>query len=273
MFWPTTVHAAALVASAALSMWAAIIARTRRGVPGGPAFGWMMLAVALWSFTSAIHTLIDDRESRVVIAKFQYLGVAPIGVLWLLFTSRIQPAGVDARPAAALRRSGLCRSSRSSSPSRTSSTTFTGRRSRKYRRRRGHASIYRGGSWYWVHAGYSYLLILLGTLTLVGGLRRFPPPYRRQTALIIIGALVPWAGNLLYLTGALPAGLDAHAARVHGVGCVLYLGHLSPPPVRPRARRARHGGRQHGRRRARARRAAPHRRSECARPSVTPASP
>ena len=85
-------QAAALFASAALSIWAAIIARTRRGVPGGPAFGWMMLAVALWSFTSAMHTLIDDREIRVVIAKFQYLGVAPVGVLVAAVHDRIQPA-------------------------------------------------------------------------------------------------------------------------------------------------------------------------------------
>ena len=80
-------QAAALFASTGLSIWAAVIARTRRGVPGGTAFGWMMLAIAWWSFTSAMHTLIDDFETRVVISKFQYLGVAPIGVLWLLFAT------------------------------------------------------------------------------------------------------------------------------------------------------------------------------------------
>ena len=48
LFWPTTAQAAALFASTGLSIWAAEIARTRRGVPGGIAFGWMMLAVALW---------------------------------------------------------------------------------------------------------------------------------------------------------------------------------------------------------------------------------
>jgi two-component system cell cycle sensor histidine kinase/response regulator CckA len=60
-----------------------------------------------------------------------------------------------------------------------------------------------------VHATYSYFLILIGTATLARGLRRFPPPYRRQTALIIIGAIVPWIANLLYLSHALPvSGLD-----------------------------------------------------------------
>jgi signal transduction histidine kinase len=67
---------------------------------------------------------------------------------------------------------------------------------------------YRAGPWYWVNASYSYFLVLIGTLTLVRGLRRFPAPYRPQTALVIAGAVVPWVGNLLYLTRALPSGLD-----------------------------------------------------------------
>ena len=190
-------QAAVLFASTGLSIWAAQIARTRRGVPGGTAFGWMMLAIALWSFTSGIHTLIDDREARIVIAKLQYLGIAPIGVLWLLFTtqySRIEwPAERVLRllvwsvPVATLllawtnEQHGLYWSSI------TEEQTLAGRR-----------LVYAAGPWYWINATYSYILILLGTVTLVGGLRRFPPPYRRQTALIIAGAIVPWIANLLY---------------------------------------------------------------------------
>jgi PAS domain S-box-containing protein len=202
------VQAAALFAATALSIWAAVIARTRRGVPGGVAFGWMTLAIALWSFTSVIHTLIDDREARIVIAKLQYLGVAPIGVLWLLFTtqySRVEwPAErvikllVWAIPVATLLLAWTNEQHGFYWTSITETQTPGGRR-----------LVYVGGPWYWVHATYSYFLILIGTATLVRGLRRFPPPYRRQTALIIVGAIVPWIANLLYLSRALPVtGLD-----------------------------------------------------------------
>ena len=207
VFWPTTVHVAALFAATALSIWAAIIARTRRGVPGGPAFGWMMLAVALWSFTSAIHTLIDDREIRILIAKFQYFGVAPIGVLWLLFTTEYSRL--------AWTRDRLLRTALWLVPLITLVLAFTNEQHyfywssiREVQTAMGLRLEYRGGPWYWVNAGYSYLLVLIGTLTLVRGLRRFPPPYRRQTALIIAGALVPWVSNILYLTRVLPTGLD-----------------------------------------------------------------
>jgi PAS domain S-box-containing protein len=198
-------QAAALFASTGLSIWAAVIARTRRGVPGGDAFGWMMLAIAFWSFTSGMHTLVDDRETRIVIAKLQYLGVAPIGVLWLLFAtqySRIAwPAERALRllvwlPPAATLLLAWTNEQHSLLWSAIEETTTA----------YGHRLVYVGGPWYWINASYSYFLILIGTATLVRGLRRFPPPYRRQTALIIAGAIVPWVANLLYLSRALPVG-------------------------------------------------------------------
>jgi len=202
------VQAAALFASTGLSIWAASIARTRRGVPGGTAFGWMMLAIAWWSFTSAMHAVIDDYQTRVLISKFQYLGVAPLGVLWLLFTtaySRITwPAERFTRlivwivPLVTLLLVATNEQHQLHWRAIDEVMTPIGRR-----------LVYRGANWYWVHAAYSYALVLIGTATLVRGLRRFPPPYRQQTALIILGAIVPWTGNLLYLTGALPVtGLD-----------------------------------------------------------------
>ncbi|HYB96859.1 MAG TPA: histidine kinase N-terminal 7TM domain-containing protein [Vicinamibacterales bacterium] len=206
VFWATTFQAAALFASTGLSIWAALITRTRRGVPGGEAFGWLMVATALWSFTSALHTLVDDYSARLIITKIQYLGVAPIGVLWLLFTteySRVAwPGGAILRvavwivPVTTLLLALTNEAHHVYWTSIEEITTVAGPRLR-----------YRGGPWYWVHASYSYLLILIGTAILAQGLRRFPPLYRRQTALIIAGALVPWLGNFLYLSGIV-AGLD-----------------------------------------------------------------
>ena len=217
-------QAAALFASTGLSIWAAAIARTRRGVPGGVAFGWMMLAIALWSFTSGLHTLVDDREVRIAIAKLQYLGVAPIGVLWLLFTTqysriawpaeRVLRVLVWAVPVATLLLAWTNEQHGFHWAAITETAPPAGRR-----------LVYVGGPWYWVNATYSYFLILIGTATLVRGLRRFPPPYRRQTVLIIVGAIVPWIANLLYLSRALPVGgLDLTPVAFAGSGACLTLG-------------------------------------------------
>ena len=208
MYWPSIVQAAALFASTALSIWSAVMARTRRGVPGGMAFAWMMAAIALWSFTSGMHTLVDDRDTRIVIAKFQYLGIAPIGVLWLMFTTQYSRV---AWPAERILRVLVW-----IVPVTTFVLALTNDQHHLYwsaitevETPIGSRLVYSGAPWYWIHAGYNYFLVLIGTAMLVRGLRRFPPPYRRQTALIITGAIVPWIGNILYLSRAIPiTGLD-----------------------------------------------------------------
>ena len=179
---------------------------------------------------------------------------------------RIQPAGVDRATGCCARRSGSCRSSRWSSPSRTSSTISTGRRSAKCRRARG------------FRLEYTRRAVVLGARQLQllpradrdpdAGARPAPfpaavsPPDRadHRPARWCRGSAISCISRAL-----LPSRPRSHAAGIRRFRRVLYVGHLSPPPVRPRARGARHGGGQHGRRRARARRAAPHRRSECGR--------
>jgi signal transduction histidine kinase len=207
VLWQSTLLAATLFASTALAAWAAVAARGHRSAPGGAAFGWMMLAVALWSLASAMHTLVADTDTRIVISQIQYLGIAPIGVLWLLFTSgyararwpadRVLGVVVWIEPALTLALVATNQVHHLHWASVTPINTSWGPRLE-----------YTGGPWYWVHVAYTYALMALGTLMLVRGLRRFPPPYRRQTAAMIAGALIPWIGNVLYLTRALPAALD-----------------------------------------------------------------
>jgi hypothetical protein len=134
VFWQSTLQALALFASTGLAIWAAVVARTRRSVPGSSVFGWMMFAVAVWSLTSAMHTLVEDTSARLFITKIQYLGVAPVGALWLLFASEyaraVWPADRLLRIVIWIIPSSLLRWC---SP--TSATTFSGRRSRRWTRR------------------------------------------------------------------------------------------------------------------------------------------
>ena len=207
MLWPTILHAGALFASTLLSIWAAVLARTKRSVPGSAAFAWVMVATAWWSFTSAMHVLVPDREARIVIAKFQYLAVAPIGVLWLMFATKYSRA--------AWVRDGILRVLVWIIPVATLALAATNERHEFYWSAISDISIasgtrlsYGAGPWYWVHAAYSYGLLLAGTLILMRGLRRFPPPYRRQTAMILAGVIVPWAGNVMYLAHVFGPGVD-----------------------------------------------------------------
>jgi signal transduction histidine kinase len=52
------------------------------------------------------------------------------------------------------------------------------------------------GPWYYIHLLYSYLLLVLGTATLVRWALNAERTYRRQARYILIGVAVPWAANV-----------------------------------------------------------------------------
>ncbi len=60
------------------------------------------------------------------------------------------------------------------------------------------------GSWFWIHFGYSYLMLLLGTILIGIAAVRTTRIYRRQALAVLLATLFPWAGNVLYLAGLNP---------------------------------------------------------------------
>ncbi|WP_247010013.1 histidine kinase N-terminal 7TM domain-containing protein [Halorientalis litorea] len=57
------------------------------------------------------------------------------------------------------------------------------------------------GPWFWVHSGYSYLLLFVGSFLLVRMLLIADHHYRGQTAAIALGIFIPWAVNAAYISG------------------------------------------------------------------------
>ncbi|WP_244531455.1 histidine kinase N-terminal 7TM domain-containing protein [Halogranum amylolyticum] len=87
--------------------------------------------------------------------------------------------------------------------------------------------VVEGGVWYWVAAGYTYLLGVGGMIPLLGLLTSDTAPFRGQSVALLVGLVVPWATNLLYLAGVLSiAGVDPTPI-AFGVSGVAYLGALT----------------------------------------------
>ncbi len=57
------------------------------------------------------------------------------------------------------------------------------------------------GPWFWVFAVYSYLVNLLGALLVLVTTVRAPRVFRSQAAVLLIGVVLPWIGNIIYLSG------------------------------------------------------------------------
>ncbi|MFC6732595.1 histidine kinase N-terminal 7TM domain-containing protein [Haladaptatus sp. GCM10025893] len=60
------------------------------------------------------------------------------------------------------------------------------------------------GPWFWVIIGYSYILALVGDLLFFNLLENSPIIHRKQAIAILLAALAPWVGNLIYVGDLLP---------------------------------------------------------------------
>lgn len=93
---------------------------------------------------------------------------------------------------------------------------------------------------FWIIAGYTYLLGLLGALPLLKLVTSRVDPFRGQSLALLLGLLAPWVTNIPFLMGALPsAGVDPTPI-AFAVSGLAYLGALTrsqlfganPTPIR-----------------------------------------
>jgi PAS domain S-box-containing protein len=191
--WPLLVAAAALAALA-------FFAWRRRPAPGARAFTLLMLAASEWALGYALELGSTALPAKVFWADVQYLGIVIVPGAWLVFVfryveaeewlSRRNLALLAIEPAVMLAlvwtnaTHGLVRSS----VRLDSSGPFP-------------VLDYAYGAAFWINAAYSYALLLVGTLLLLQVLFQPPRLYRMQAIALLIGALAPWAGNALYISG------------------------------------------------------------------------
>ena len=59
--------------------------------------------------------------------------------------------------------------------------------------------IYGYSIWFWLYTIYSYALLGVGVIVLIGTSLRVPSFYKAQIIILIIGAILPFSGNLIYV--------------------------------------------------------------------------
>jgi diguanylate cyclase (GGDEF)-like protein len=189
-----------LFAGAVVAGLVAFIAWKRTVTPTGRALGVLMGAVLFWSFVAALEAAVPDAATKVLLSKIEYVGIASTPVLMFLFALRFARSGpkLPRRRAAALW----------IIPAATVLLAATNE---------AHFLIWRGfspagggrdillvydhGVFFWVHAGYSYLLLFSTTVLLLLAFFRFKGVYRKQALLLLMAFPLPWLGNALYLAG------------------------------------------------------------------------
>ena len=224
MTFEVTSYAIICAFTAIIAAIVAFVGWKRRAIPGGTSLALLMAAVTLWSVAYAFEYATIGIPGKVFWSKIEYIGALSCPVLYLLFaleynrmdhwlTKRnivllfIVPL-ITLGLAFTNEWHGLIWSGFSPSP--------VGR----------NLLIYEHGMGYFVGVvGYSYLIMLIGTVFLVWAAVRFPMLYRRQTGAMIVGAIAPWAGNLIYVAGLSPVpGLELTPLVLAFSGVVLAWG-------------------------------------------------
>ncbi|MGE3274800.1 MAG: histidine kinase N-terminal 7TM domain-containing protein [Vicinamibacterales bacterium] len=222
MTWQPTLHAALLLAATGLAVWATVIVRSRRGVPGATSLWTLMLAIALWCLTSALHALTDPLPLRIAISKVQYIGIAAVPTLWFVFASEYARARWS--------EDIVLRVALWVLPVVTVLAAFTnewhhllwtsihpaGDGSSRV--------VYEHGPWFVVWVVFTYCTLAGGAWAMLRSLRRYPLPRRRQAVSIVVGISLPWIANAVYISGLLPPGLDLTPVAFSLSGAVILWG-------------------------------------------------
>ncbi len=186
----------------------AMAALRRQRVAGGLSFGLLMLAAAVWSFANGLELAVQQPEAKILWARFQYFGITSLPVFWFIFVLEYtHQAHWLKRPFSMLIWIIPLATVLAAWTNDLHGWLWT--EILPVSADAGAQMIYGHGWVFWGFAGYGYLLILVGTLALVWSILRYPRLYRRQAAIVLAGAAIPWVGNALYLGGLSPVlGID-----------------------------------------------------------------
>jgi len=188
-----------LISSGAATVWALA---QRRGPSSSIAFLFVILCGVCWSALSLVQCLTSSAADQLTLVKLQYIGIVGLGPLWLIFVLDFTHQQ-DLLP---IRRHLLA-----VIPVISLILIFTNEWHHLY-----WTSVtlpadfpvtpltFNQGPWFWVLVIHSYLALTVGMLALLRLILNYSAVYRRQALLLLIGALLPWIGNFLDLSGRFP---------------------------------------------------------------------
>ncbi len=203
MAWGQIIYFTPLISSSAISVGLALYAWRRHSSIGKKEFSLLMLSVAWWAFFYALEMQSSSLGNKLLLAKIQYLGIASVPLMWSLFSLRYTGRGTYlTKP-----KIGLLAIIPLTTVSLALTNDYHGLLwSNVYLAQTGNlaylAKTY--GFWFWINAGYSYILMIIGSFLLLYHSNKLPVLYHEQVTCLLIAAFMPMIGNFLYITRISP---------------------------------------------------------------------
>ncbi len=213
-----------LVLAAAISGALALYTWRNRKTTGATPFSVMMFILFEWGVSYILELAGTDLPTKSFWDMMKFAGVVSTPVAWLIFAFEYtgRKAWINARRLAML----------SILPLTTMIIIITNDSHLLFRTERTLASEGGflllntvNGPWFWVHAAYTYTLIMVGLFLIVRALLRWPAEYRGQMIWILLSTLTPLIANVLTIFKIVPILIDLtpFAFTVTGIGMAYAL--------------------------------------------------
>jgi PAS domain S-box-containing protein len=195
-----------------------------RRMAGVTPFSVMMFILFEWGMSYILELAGTEIRTKIFWETVKFAGVVATPVAWLIFAFEYtgRKAWINARRLAML----------SILPLTTFLIILTNDSHGLFRVKRelsfeGGFLLLRttDGPWFWVHAAYTYILIMVGLALIVRALLRWPAQYRGQMVWILLSTLTPLIANAITIFQILPIQIDltSYAFTVTGVGMAYAL--------------------------------------------------
>ncbi|MEO1291014.1 MAG: histidine kinase N-terminal 7TM domain-containing protein, partial [Chloroflexota bacterium] len=184
--------------SAVISLFLAWFFWQRRPAPGIGSFVTMMLALSCWSIASALQLAVTTLAGKAFFINLVLINVMIATASWFLFTlsytgrdswvTQKSVLGLTIFPVLTTI-AMLTNDYHNLFWTSTSLTASDGLITH----------IFESGTLFYVHTAYQYALIVAGQFILLRSVIRSPQLYRGQIGLLVMGALFPLIGNIIFL--------------------------------------------------------------------------
>jgi diguanylate cyclase (GGDEF)-like protein/PAS domain S-box-containing protein len=197
-----------LFANTIICLVLALLVWARRVKPGGVTFGLLMLSLSVWSLCAALEDGSLDVAFKITCSKLSYLGIATSPALLLMFAldySRhsdwFKTRNLVLLWIIPIISIGMAFTNEKHWLLWSSVIPSAGTE--------GEYLIYNHGIYFWFHVAFSYACMLTASILMVRTALFFPKQYRSQAYVLFFASIIPWIGNLIYISGLSPIkGLD-----------------------------------------------------------------
>ena len=201
--WPFTIVSFVYLDTALLAAAVGIFAWRRRSVPGARPLAGLLFAAALWAAAEAAENMAPTLDMKILCSKISHVGIQAVPVFFLLF-SLYYTRRVPWRSNRSMLWLWLMPALAVIAAATNDWHGLFWRDVQIIDSPLGTESVYRHGPLFWATTAYLYVLILAATVLLVQTVITYRDAYRRQAAIVLAAAAVPWLANVVYLSGANP---------------------------------------------------------------------